>query len=100
VRKSSGAQLSVFVYLSINRFIFEFNTGYGSSVTPTYINEVSPISLRGTLGASFQLGIVLLLFVSQVISLDSVLGSANNWHYALGKDYLKFIVMKFVSFSL
>jgi len=86
--------------LSINCFIFKFNTGYGSSVTPTYINEVSPISLRGTLGASFQLGIVLLLFVSQVISLDSVLGSANNWHYALGKDYLKFIVMKFVSFSL
>ena len=62
--------------------------GYGSSVAPTYINEVSPVRLRGTLGASFQLGIVILLFVSQVISLEQVLGSEDKWHYALSITYL------------
>jgi hypothetical protein len=61
------------------------NKGYGSSVAPTYINEVSPTHLRGTLGASFQLGIVVILFFSQIISLEPVLGSATKWHYALGK---------------
>ena len=64
-----------------------FNLGYGSSVAPTYINEVSPKHLRGTLGASFQLGIVVILFFSQAISLQPVLGSKDLWHYALGNDY-------------
>ena len=66
-----------------------FCKGYGSSVAPTYINEVSPVSLRGTLGASFQLGIVIILFLSQIISLESVLGGADRWHYALSKDLIK-----------
>ncbi|CAF4806206.1 unnamed protein product, partial [Rotaria socialis] len=57
---------------------------YGSSVAPTYINEVSPRNLRGAFGGSFQLGVVLSLFFSQGISLNSVLGSENAWHYALG----------------
>ncbi len=59
--------------------------GYGSSVAPTYINEVSPRHLRGTLGVVFQLGVVLFIFLSQVITLNSILGSASTWHYALGK---------------
>ena len=59
--------------------------GYGSSVAPMYINEVSPRHLRGTLGVAFQLGVVLFIFISQVITLRPVLGSENTWHYALGK---------------
>ncbi|CAF0874577.1 unnamed protein product [Adineta steineri] len=70
--------------LIIGRFFLGLACGYGSSVAPTYINEVSPMNLRGTLGASFQLGVVLLLFVSQVISLKPILGSETTWHYALG----------------
>ncbi|CAF4170851.1 unnamed protein product [Rotaria sp. Silwood2] len=66
------------------RFLIGLACGYGSSVAPTYINEISPRNLRGTLGASFQLGIVGTLFVSQAISLHSVLGSEDKWHYALG----------------
>ncbi|CAF0758975.1 unnamed protein product [Adineta ricciae] len=69
--------------LIIGRFFLGLACGYGSSVAPTYINEVSPVRLRGTLGASFQLGIVILLFVSQVMSLEQVLGSQDKWHYAL-----------------
>ena len=59
--------------------------GYGSSVAPMYINEVSPRHLRGTLGVAFQLGVVLFIFISQVITLRPVLGSESTWHYALGK---------------
>ncbi|CAF3363018.1 unnamed protein product [Rotaria sp. Silwood1] len=70
--------------LIIGRFLIGLACGYGSSVAPTYINEISPRNLRGTLGASFQLGIVGILFVSQAISLHSILGSEDKWHYALG----------------
>jgi hypothetical protein len=61
--------------------------GYGSSVAPTYINEVSPRHLRGTLGVVFQLGVVLFIFLSQVITLNSILGSADRWNYAIGKKF-------------
>ncbi|CAF3967049.1 unnamed protein product [Rotaria magnacalcarata] len=69
--------------LIVGRFFLGLSCGYGSSVAPTYINEVSPRNLRGTLGAAFQLGVVVSLFLSQGISLNSVLGSENTWHYAL-----------------
>jgi SP family facilitated glucose transporter-like MFS transporter 9 len=58
--------------------------GYGSSVAPTYINEISPRQLRGTLGVSFQLGTVVFICISQAITLRPILGSENKWHYALG----------------
>jgi SP family facilitated glucose transporter-like MFS transporter 9 len=53
-------------------------------VAPTYINEVSPRHLRGTLGGAFQLGLVIVVFLAQIISLHVVLGSATRWNYALG----------------
>ena len=62
------------------------NLGYGSSVAPTYINEVSPIKYRGTLGVAFQLGVVITLFLSQIISLQEILGGANYWNYAFGRS--------------
>ncbi|CAF0809145.1 unnamed protein product [Rotaria sordida] len=70
--------------LIIGRFLIGLACGYGTSVAPTYINEISPRNLRGTLGSSFQLGIVAMLCVSQAISLHAVLGSEDKWHYALG----------------
>jgi hypothetical protein len=51
-----------------------------------YINEVSPKSIRGTFGASFQLGIVIFVFFAQIISLNTILGSKTTWHYSLGKE--------------
>ena len=76
--------LAVSLFDFIDNLTVYIHEGYGSSVAPTYINEVSPRHLRGTLGASFQLGVVVLLFFSQAISLHPVLGSADKWNYALG----------------
>ena len=66
------------------RHLNECNEGYGTSVAPTYINEVSPRHLRGTFGVAFQFGVVVTLFFSQVISLQPALGSEDKWNYALG----------------
>ena len=57
-----------------------------------YINEVSPLNLRGTLGVSFQLGVVVTLFFSQAISLKEALGSESGWNYALGILFVFFSV--------
>ncbi len=63
-----------------------FISGYGSSVAPMYINEVSPKNIRGTFGASFQLGVTISVFFAQVISLNNILGSPTTWNYSLGKE--------------
>ncbi|CAF1297041.1 unnamed protein product [Adineta ricciae] len=76
--------LYTYELLIIGRFFIGVACGYGSSVAPTYINEISPKQLRGTLGVIFQLGVVLFIFVSQAISLYPILGSESKWHYALG----------------
>ncbi len=65
--------------LIVGRFLIGLSCGYGSSVGPMYINEVSP-----RLGVAFQLGVVLFIFLSQVITLQPILGSEERWHYALG----------------
>ncbi|CAF4815035.1 unnamed protein product, partial [Rotaria socialis] len=36
--------------LIVGRFFLGLSCGYGSSVAPTYINEVSPRNLRGAFG--------------------------------------------------
>ncbi|UJR27405.1 hypothetical protein I4U23_008695 [Adineta vaga] len=86
--------ISSYEVLILGRFFLGLACGYGSSVAPTYINEVSPSRLRGTLGASFQLGIVLVLFFSQIISLETVLGSKDRWHYALSLPIVFSILQK------
>ncbi len=58
--------------------------GYGTSVASTYINEVSPRELRGAFGVFFQLGVIISLLIAEVISLHSILGSADKLNYALG----------------
>jgi hypothetical protein len=40
------------------------------------------------------LGIVVLLFVSQIISLNALLGSADRWNYALGKKFIEKMMIK------
>jgi MFS family permease len=70
--------------LIVGRFLIGLSCGYGSSVGPMYINEVSPRHLRGTLGVAFQLGVVSFIFLSQLITLQPILGSEERWHYALG----------------
>ncbi|UJR21530.1 hypothetical protein I4U23_024615 [Adineta vaga] len=76
--------LHTYELLIIGRFFIGLSCGYGSSVAPMYINEISPKHLRGTLGVIFQLGVVVFLFISQGISLYPILGSEDKWHYALG----------------
>ncbi|CAF3833594.1 unnamed protein product [Adineta steineri] len=84
--------------LIIGRFLIGLSCGYGSSVAPTYINEISPRRLRGTLGVVFQLGVVTFIFISQGISLNSVLGSTYTWHYALGLPIMFSIIQVILLF--
>ncbi|KZC10962.1 Facilitated trehalose transporter Tret1-2 like protein, partial [Dufourea novaeangliae] len=53
--------------LYIARFIAGIGVGAGCVLGPTYINEISEVSTRGTLGALFQLFLTVGIFVAFVL---------------------------------
>ena len=65
--------------LILGRFIVGLGGGLALFNTPIYINEVSPLNMRGTLGTFSQLAITLGIFVA------SLLGYLlTEWRYILG----------------
>lgn len=63
----------------IGRFIIGLNAGLNSGLCPTYITELSPVSIRGSVGTLFQLGAVFTIFLSQVFGLPEIFLSETLW---------------------
>ena len=66
-----------------NRYTF-VSPGIGMGVGPLYLSEISPLNLRGLVGALNQVVIVAAINVSQLLGLEDVLGSNASWHYLFG----------------
>uniref|UniRef100_A0A673TI61 Solute carrier family 2, facilitated glucose transporter member 2 n=2 Tax=Suricata suricatta TaxID=37032 RepID=A0A673TI61_SURSU len=58
--------------------------GLISGLVPMYIGEIAPTTLRGALGTLHQLAIVTGILISQIVGLDFILGSHEQWHILLG----------------
>lgn len=70
--------------LIIGRFLVGVNCGLNTSLVPMYISEIAPLTLRGGLGTINQLAVTVGLLISQILSVESLLGSDNGWPYLLG----------------
>ena len=44
-----------------------------------YINELSPVKIRGSIGVLFQLGVTFSIFLSQVLGLPEIFGNEDLW---------------------
>lgn len=77
---SGAAQSSM--HLIIARLIGGIAVGAVSVVVPTYISEVTPPAIRGTLGTLNQLGIVVGILIAYVIDY-SVVDMQDGWRYML-----------------
>ncbi len=73
--------LIVFV---IFRFIGGVAVGASSVVGPMYISEISPAHLRGRLAGSFQLNIVLGIFVAYISNYLFADSGPDSWRWMLG----------------
>jgi MFS family permease len=71
------------ICLLFSRLLFGLQCGATCSITPTYINELSPKHLRGQLGVLPQLGIVSGILVAQVLGFKELLGTNALWHLLL-----------------
>uniref|UniRef100_A0A3Q2FH15 Solute carrier family 2, facilitated glucose transporter member 4 n=1 Tax=Cyprinodon variegatus TaxID=28743 RepID=A0A3Q2FH15_CYPVA len=69
-----------FEMMILGRFII----GLASGLTPMYVGEIAPTSLRGALGTLHQLAIVTGILIAQVLGLESLLGSEHLWPVLLG----------------
>ncbi|XP_019318700.1 solute carrier family 2, facilitated glucose transporter member 2 isoform X1 [Panthera pardus] len=66
--------------------------GLISGLVPMYIGEIAPTTLRGALGTLHQLAIVTGILISQIVGLNFILGSHEQWHILLGLSALPAIL--------
>ena len=62
--------------------------GINTSLPPVYLNEISPTSLRGAVGALHELSAVTGMFIAQILGLPYILGNDWGWPLLLGASAL------------
>ena len=70
--------------LVIGRFLNGLACGFFTGLAPLYVSEVAPVRIRGGLGTVNQLAVTSGILVSQILGLDTVLGTEEGWPALLG----------------
>uniref|UniRef100_A0A673D129 Solute carrier family 2, facilitated glucose transporter member 4 n=1 Tax=Sphaeramia orbicularis TaxID=375764 RepID=A0A673D129_9TELE len=73
-----------FEMMILGRFIIGAYCGLASGLTPMYVGEIAPTSLRGALGTLHQLAIVTGILIAQILGLEALLGSEELWPVLMG----------------
>ena len=74
--------------LMAGRFVIGVNNGLNAGLTPMYLSEISPMHLRGSVGTVYQLVVTLAILVSQILGLESLLGTDARWPWLLAATAL------------
>ncbi|XP_071547980.1 solute carrier family 2, facilitated glucose transporter member 3-like isoform X3 [Panulirus ornatus] len=70
--------------LIIGRFTCGLYAGLATCLVPLYLSEVAPAEYKGVMGVTFPLGLCAGLLISQVLGMESILGTACGWPYLIG----------------
>ena len=75
ISKSTGS----FEVLMIGRFFVGISCGLFTGLSPLYINEISPINIRGAIGTVNQVAVTSGILTSMILGLGKVLGGRDSW---------------------
>ncbi|KAM3591198.1 uncharacterized protein V6R79_024512 [Siganus canaliculatus] len=88
-----------FEMMILGRFIIGAYCGLASGLTPMYVGEISPTSLRGAMGTLHQLAIVTGILIAQILGLEVLLGSEDLWPVLMGLTVVPTVLqMSFLPF--
>ncbi|KPP71528.1 solute carrier family 2, facilitated glucose transporter member 3-like, partial [Scleropages formosus] len=83
---------SSFEMVIAGRLVIGLFCGLCTGLTPMYVGEVSPTSLRGAFGTLHQLGVVVGILIAQIFGLEVLLGSDRLWPVLLALTALPAVV--------
>ncbi|NLG55884.1 MAG: sugar porter family MFS transporter, partial [Rhodococcus sp.] len=95
--------------LTFWRFVGGVAVGLASVISPAYIAEISPANIRGRLGSTYQLAIVLGIAVSQLVNyaLAAAAGGAGNnlagiqaWQWMLALEALPAVLYLVITVAI
>ncbi|PWZ00605.1 MFS general substrate transporter [Testicularia cyperi] len=67
--------------IGLGRFIQGVGSGIGVVMVPIYLNEISPVSIQGSIGVLNQLSIVIGVFVAQALGGSPLGSSGSSWRF-------------------
>ncbi|XP_067111861.1 solute carrier family 2, facilitated glucose transporter member 9 [Osmerus mordax] len=76
-----GEMAGSFEMLIIGRLLMGVDSGIALSVLPMYLGEISPKSIRGSIGQFNAILICLGVFTGQVLGLPELLGKESRWNF-------------------
>ncbi|XP_075468705.1 solute carrier family 2, facilitated glucose transporter member 3-like isoform X2 [Ascaphus truei] len=83
VLMSASKMANYIELLIVGRFVMGLFCGLAMTLIPLYIQEVAPTHLRGAFSTMNQLSYAMGIFIGQVVSLESVLGTDKWWPFML-----------------
>lgn len=83
----------------IGRILIGFSAGFGATVGPLYITEITPLRVRGSFGACFQLFVAIAVLLAQILGLDIYLGQEHLWNYLFG-SFVCYLSLSIVCFDI
>ena len=57
-------------------------------MVPTYLGEISPPLIRGTIGTTNQLTVTIGIVIVQLLGYKNILGGADTWQYLFFANFI------------
>ncbi|EFN72280.1 Solute carrier family 2, facilitated glucose transporter member 1, partial [Camponotus floridanus] len=77
--EGSAKAASSYEMIIFGRFLIGINSGLNAGLAPMYLAEISPVHLRGAVGTVYHLVLASATVVSQILGLEQVLGTTDQW---------------------
>jgi hypothetical protein len=76
------------ILIKLSQFVHGFQGGIGFCISILYLNEISPILIRGETGMLAPLQFIFGIIFSQLLGSDLILGKKHLWHVLLALPVL------------